>query len=253
MSKFNYATIGKAGAVFHNLANMCWQTMETLGVDARVFEWLEREGRSKLITLLTTLAQDYHEYCARTRTVSLAIWRTVPEPAFTTAEAACQMIRATGRSITPNALKFIEHALAYTHAPKGGDAFVKVTLIQLGFQQGASLQPQVGELSTAGFAFPGRVTLRDICHASSGVGLTRCGVLDGIQLAVSYTDQPKGERIYVVSDSVIVLDEVSGYVEHKILVIGHDGDGLWVRTEQANLGTVFGPEHQLVFRLDPKE
>ena len=103
---------------------------------------------------------------------------------------------------------------------------------------------QLVNLSVEELGFKNGAKYGDICARAKELGLELCPNEVGPQLRLQYKDQPKGEWLRIAMEPITDSDG-----DLDIFNVGHDGDGLWLRSNLGFSDDFWDASNRLVFRL----
>ena len=103
------------------------------------------------------------------------------------------------------------------------------------------------EVSVRDLGFNGTTRYDKIVERAKELGLEVCPAEVGPQLRLQYTDQPFGEYL------IVAMNAISGRGGGPhVFVVGRDGDGLWLSTDDGRSDDEWSPDDRFVF-LRPRK
>ena len=103
------------------------------------------------------------------------------------------------------------------------------------------------EVSVRDLGFNGTTRYDKIVERAKELGLEVCPAEVGPQLRLQYTDQPFGEYL------IVAMNAISGRGGGPhVFVVGRDGDGLWLSTDDGRSDDEWRPDYRFVF-LRPRK
>jgi hypothetical protein len=149
------------------------------------------------------------------------IWKNLKLGTFKNADDLYQRTKEANFDISE-----IENEIfcLFTTSTQGEVQIINISLRELGFNNGADYQ--------------------DICARAKEFGLEFCSNEVGLCLRLQYNDQPKDENFWVGMEAL--ESENFGL---QIMCMGHDDNGLWLRTGYGFPNREFNADDHFVFCL----